>query len=180
LKNVTEQISVIEASRIISGDVLQSYLLDFNSSKLPALYHGGTSEATFSNERQILYKILFDMRNNVNDLKKFVCDLMTNSKQSFDMQSESAGLIQNLYKEGHSFINTPSGNITESKPFTQVQHDIEDTEEVVEESLSLADKEIEMIIKALEKYKAKRKNAAQELGISERTLYRKIKEYNLE
>lgn len=180
LKNVTEQISVIEERRLISGDILQSYLPDYNSIKLPAIYKGAAAESSFSSEREILYKILFDMRNDVNDLKKLVFELMTSSKQSFDIQSESAGIIQNLYKEGNAFINTSPSNIAESKPFTQVQHDIEDTEEVVEESLSLADKEIEMIQKALDKYKGKRKNAAQELGISERTLYRKIKEYNLD
>jgi transcriptional regulator with PAS, ATPase and Fis domain len=180
LKNVTEQISVIEERRMITADILQAYLPDYNTIKLPALYQGSAAETSFSNEREILYKILFDMRNDVNDLKKLVFDLMTSSKQSFDIQSESAGIIQNLYKEGNSFINTSGSTISDSKPFTQVQHDIEDTEEVVEESLSLAEKEIEMIRKALEKFKGKRKNAAQELGISERTLYRKIKEYNLE
>lgn len=180
LKNVTEQISVIEETRSITAPILQSYLPDFGTSKLPAIYKGESTEPSFASEREILYKILFDMRSDVNDLKKLVFDLLSSSKQSFDIQSESAGIIQNLYKEGSSFINAPTNKFSETKPFNPAQHEIQDTEEVVEESLSLSDKEIEMIKKALEKYKGKRKQAAQELGISERTLYRKIKEYNID
>jgi transcriptional regulator with PAS, ATPase and Fis domain len=181
LKNVTEQISVIEETRLITNDILYRYLPDYNASKLPTLYRGReTAEPTFANEREILYKILFDMRNDVNDLKKLVLDLLRNGKEGLDFHSETASIIQNLYSDGEPIINSPSQTSHENKTFSPDLPLIQDTEEILEESLSLMDKEIEMIKKALEKFKGKRKQAAQELGISERTLYRKIKEHNLD
>lgn len=181
LKNVTEQISVIEESRLVTADKLLHYLPDYNPTKLPALINKSTgTEPSFANEREILYKILFDMRNDVNDLKKLVLDMLQNGNQSVDVSRESAGIIKNLYKEEIPYISSPQHNEYEPKTYSQDHPHIQDTEEIVEESLSLADKEIEMIKKALEKYNGKRRQAAQELGISERTLYRKIKEYNLD
>jgi transcriptional regulator with PAS, ATPase and Fis domain len=181
LKNVTEQISVIEESRVINAEKLVQYLPDYNTTKLPALINkGGAAEASFSNEREILYKILFDMRNDVNDLKKLVLEMLQNGTSDIEFHSENAGIIKNLYKENIPFVETTPAPTIEAKTFNQDHTDIQDTEEIIEESLSLMDKEIEMIKKALEKYNGKRRNAAQELGISERTLYRKIKEYNLD
>jgi transcriptional regulator with PAS, ATPase and Fis domain len=181
LKNVTEQISVIEESRIITAEKLTQYLPDYNSTKLPALINkGATSENSFANEREILYKILFDMRNDFNDLKKLVLEMLQSGSSNIEFHSENAGIIKNLYKENIPFVETSPTPTIEAKAFNQDHNDIQDTEEIIEESLSLMDNEIEMIKKALEKYNGKRRNAAQELGISERTLYRKIKEYNLE
>jgi transcriptional regulator with PAS, ATPase and Fis domain len=181
LKNVTEQISVIEEARLISAEKLIKYLPDFNATKLPAVIaKTNAAEASFANEREILYKILFDMRNDFNDLKKLVLDLLQNDNANINFSRESAGIIKNLYKEDIPYV-TPTQTLEyDSKPFAQEHSHIQDTEEIFEESLSLADKEFEMIKKALDKFNGKRRQAAQELGISERTLYRKIKEYNLE
>jgi transcriptional regulator with PAS, ATPase and Fis domain len=180
LKNVTEQISVIEETRLITPEILHRYLPDYNSTKLPAIIKKGEdSDPSFANEREILYKILFDMRNDVNDLKKLVHDMLRSGHEGFDLHGEAAGIIQNLYSEGEPFIKPPTKVTHDGKSFAPDLPDIQDTEEIVEESLSLMDKEVEMIKKALERHKGKRKHAAQELGISERTLYRKIKEYDL-
>lgn len=181
LKNITEQISIIEETRNVTADVLMRYLPDYSSSKLPALYDkkGFVDEQTFASEREILYKILFDMRNDVNELKKLVLDLMHSNPDNIEIKQESAKILNNLYSNADSLI-TPVTVQVDTKPFVSNQVHIQDTEEIVEESLSLEDKEVEFIKKALEKHKGKRKVAAQELGISERTLYRKIKEYNIE
>lgn len=177
LKNVTEQISVIEENRVISEEKLLLYLPDYTDVKLPALYKN-IDERTFSSEREILYKVLFDMKNDMTDLKKLVFDLMQ-KRPGESMEPENVRLIQNLYptynEPGHSIDN---GIITDNNQ--KGSHRIVDTEEFVEESLSLEGNEVEMIKKALGRHKGKRKMAAQELGISERTLYRKLKEYNLD
>ncbi|HNX78696.1 MAG TPA: sigma-54 dependent transcriptional regulator [Prolixibacteraceae bacterium] len=183
LKNITEQISIIERNRDISGQVLRNYLPEENKSNLPALIHE-PHEKSFSSEREILYQVLFDMkkdtydiRKDMNDLKKLVLDLLHEHGEE-DLE-EHAPIIRKLYQ-------TEDGVITGKKGPTSIQietlgkESILDTEEFVEESLSLEDKEIELIRKALEKHGGKRKFAAQELGISERTLYRKIKEYDIE
>jgi transcriptional regulator with PAS, ATPase and Fis domain len=177
LKNITEQISIIEQTREISGAVLKNYLPLETSSNLPAIFPRN-EENTFSNEREILYKVLFDMKRDMTDLKKLVLDLIEN--REVPMSGEHSQIIRKLYKSDEgSFItdDAPSKQI-HIEPVGKVT--IQDTEEFIEESLSLEDKEIELIRKALEKYNGKRKYAAQELGISERTLYRKIKEYEIE
>lgn len=180
LKNVTEQISVIEENRVIGPEILQKYLPGYNSNKLPALIKGANNEPSFASEREILYKILFDMRNDVNDLKKLVLTMLDGDSEHTAHHEETKGIISNLYKGVDNLL--PKAHIlnTESNPIIHEQPIYHDTEEFTEESLSLIDKEREMIIRALDKYNGRRKNAAQELGISERTLYRKIKEYNLE
>lgn len=179
LKNITEQISVIEQERMITGEAMRSYLPMTASSRLPALYKG-VDEKTFSSEREILYQVLFDMKKDMNDLKKLVLDLMRDGNHPADFKAENAQLIHNLYnKDSGHFVPEPVPK--NPVQFERVNRDdIMDTEEFVEESLSLEDKEIELIRKALEKHKGKRKYAAQELGISERTLYRKIKEYEID
>ncbi|NOU19071.1 MAG: sigma-54-dependent Fis family transcriptional regulator [Bacteroidales bacterium] len=181
LKNITEQISIIEETRNVTPEVLMRYLPDYNSIKLPALLDkkGFVDEQTFSSEREILYKVLFDMRNDVNDLKKLVLDLLRSNPNDIEIKNESAKLLNNLYNTSDALI-TPVSVQVDSKSYTQNQANIQDTEEIVEESLSLENKEIEFIKKALDKHKGKRKMAAGELGISERTLYRKIKEHNID
>ncbi len=179
LKNITEQISIIEQNRTIDAAIMHSYIPQQYEQNLPALYKG-VDEKTFSSEREILYKILFDMKKDMNDLKKLVHEMLQNGGQPADFHGENAHLIQKLYHaEAGSFVPEPA--VSPKVSYEPVlKDDILDTEEYVEESLSLEDKEIELIRKALEKHKGKRKHAAQELGISERTLYRKIKEYQID
>ena len=181
LKNVTEQISIIESEREIRAATLKPYLPDYEGSRLPAIIKKD-DDKSFSSEREILYKILFDMKSDMNDLKKLVYDLIEHGDMNVAFDNPNARVIQNLIREKKNKVESPEITGTESVGFTphQARNDIQDTEEIVEESLSLADKEVEMIKKALEKYSGKRKLAAQELGISERTLYRKIKEYGIE
>lgn len=182
LKNIAEQISIIETEREITAATLQNYLPDYLSTQLPVLLGPG-GERAFSSEREILYKILFDMKNDMNDLKKLVLEMLHGDASSVNVSETSSRVIRNLLKEEgvtRGFLADDVDRI--ARPDAQTQssrHDIQDTVEVVEESLSLESKEIEMITKALEKYGGKRKLAAHELGISERTLYRKIKNYGL-
>lgn len=185
LKNITEQLSIIEQEREITAATLINYLPDFHKTRLPALIRGEhVSEESFNTEREILYKVLFDMKNDINDLKKLVGEIMEKGSTSREIQRDNEGIIKKLYA---TVDNMPAdaddliahhGQMQSSKKMEE--DDITDTEEIVEESLSLEDKEIELINKALEKHNGKRKYAAQDLGISERTLYRKIKEYNIE
>jgi transcriptional regulator with PAS, ATPase and Fis domain len=176
LKNLAEQISVIEESRTISATKLQLYLPD-NKGNLPAIIGTSKKENDFSNERDIMYKILFDMRNDINDLKKLTLDLL-NSENIEEVQQENHQLIEKIYgnKETKS-SNIEVLNIPQKIVGEKNYDFIETIEE--DESLSLQDKEIEMIKRSLEKNNNKRKLAASELGISERTLYRKIKQYDL-
>jgi len=179
LKNITEQISVIEQERIITEDVMRRYLPAGDSTHLPALYKT-KDEKNFSNEREILYQVLFDMKKDITDLKKLVFDLMENGNHPSDGKLDTQ-IINTLYhKKVTSPTNPESLLSVDHKSFTtEKQSNIEDTEEYIEESLSLQEKEVELIKKALEKHRGKRKYAAAELGISERTLYRKIKEYGI-
>ncbi len=174
LKNITEQISIIEQNRLINADTLLKYLPSSNSTRLPAIYKS-VDEKTFSSEREILYQVLFDMKKDVNDLKKLVNDIITDGPESINRHDERINQIRDIRD-----IEDNRNNIVEQHIVTQAQEPIiQDTEEFVEESLSLEDMEIELITKALEKHKGKRKYAAKDLGISERTLYRKIKEYDI-
>jgi len=180
LKNITEQISIIETAREITAVNLIHYLPSENIEILPALYNKGIDEKTFSSEREILYKILFDMKKDMNDLKKLVHELMQDGQPS-KTHEDNDQLIRKLYHEAADDFQSlhaatyPSPVVIKSAG----RENIQDTEEFVEESLSLEDKEIEMIRKSLDRNNGKRKMAARELGISERTLYRKIKEYKI-
>ena len=179
LKNITEQISVIETEREISMAVLRSYLPDLYEEKLPAIYNTPLDQKTFNTEREILYKILFDMKSDMNDLKKLVLEIMQKENIESDLNENNAQLLQKLYKDESPGLK-PKEFVKSSVDFPHHHEDtIQDTEEIIEESLSLEEKEKELITKALNKHNGKRKYAAEELGISERTLYRKIKEYNL-
>jgi len=174
LKNITEQISVIEQCRDIDAATLALYLPNNQVNNLPALYNKEEAK-TFSSEREILYQVLFDMKKDMNDLKRLVHDII--SKQDLNITEPVVDDDFPLFHEHKTTITQPSSQQGSIKiPNAQIQ----DTEEYVEESLSLLDIEKEMIKKALEKHHGKRKNAAQDLDISERTLYRKIKEYGLE
>ena len=175
LKNLAEQISIIEEERSVSSSKLKQYLPS-NNGNLPAII-GGEKETDFSNERDIMYKILFDMRNDINDLKKLTLDLIKNGNLE-EVQEEHQQLIKKMYENKEiqennvEVLNIPQNSSTE-KDYDFIETIEED------ESLSLQDKEIEMIKRSLEKNNNKRKLAAKELGISERTLYRKIKQYDL-
>jgi len=181
LKNITEQISIIESEREIVALNLRNYLPDYGGIKLPAVIKKD-EDKSFSSEREILYKILFDMKSDMNDLKKLVLDLIRHGEMDDSFHETNSRVLKNLFSEvkedtgAHNKTQTPPGEFTSHQNINNIQ----DTEEIIEESLSLADKEVEMIKKALEKYNGKRKMAATELGISERTLYRKIKEYGIE
>jgi transcriptional regulator with PAS, ATPase and Fis domain len=180
LKNITEQISIIESEREITGQTLSHYLPEYGNSKLPVVINKDYEKA-FASEREILYKILFDMKSDMTDLKKLVFDLMSKGNADIDFRENNSRVIKNLFGEAEQEFINENGNDEQSVELTHhAQRNIQDTEEVVEESLSLAGKEVEMIKKALEKFSGKRKLAANELGISERTLYRKIKEYGID
>jgi transcriptional regulator with PAS, ATPase and Fis domain len=175
LKNITEQISIIESDREIDEEDLRNYLPDYLPVKLPALYEKPVDEKTFNSEREILYKILFDMKTDMNDLKQLVAELMEKGIVDSEIHENNAGIIKKLYQSPE-----PQDPHSPIQANTDENGSIQDTEEIVEESLSLEDKEIELIKKALERHAGKRKYAAEELGISERTLYRKIKEHDIE
>jgi transcriptional regulator with PAS, ATPase and Fis domain len=178
LKNITEQMSVIEQVREIDDHILSKYLPDYQTTKLPVVYEKSVDERTFNSEREILYKILFDMKNDLNDLKGLVVEIMQKGVESDEVQQNHARTIQRLYKSSDITNETVVPQNTTTRR-TEVSN-IQDTEEIIEESLSLEEKEKELIIKALDKHQGKRKYAAEELGISERTLYRKIKEYKID
>ncbi len=181
LKNITEQISIIESDREIVASTLHHYLPDYGNVKLPALIKK-EEEKSFSSERELLYKILFDMKSDMNDLKKLVFDLIRRGDIDVNLNEGNSRVMSNLFREANG--ESDSTHDTDSSSASYSEHpgrnNIQDTEEIIEESLSLAEKEVEMIKKALDKFNGKRKLAANELGISERTLYRKIKEYGIE
>lgn len=190
LRNIAEQISVLEQERNISRETLRSYLQDVGSN-LPVVIETKRKESEFSNEREILYKVLFDMQRDLNDVKKLTLELLKNGNTT-KVQEEHSTLIDKMHsdtqrseeslptimedEEMSQENNVEVLNIPE-KASEDKYHFVEDI--VEEENLSLQEKELELIKKSLEKYKGKRKDAAEELGISERTLYRKIKQYDL-
>ncbi|CAM1360778.1 Sigma-54-dependent Fis family transcriptional regulator [Tenacibaculum litoreum] len=178
LKNIAEQVSIVEEDRFITPEKLVQYLPE-NRSNLPAVVGGKTtSQSDFANERDIMYKILFDMRNDINDLKKLTLDLMQ-SGNSEQVQEDNHRLIERIYQD-QDLSEASNIEVVQIPKSPSLQNDYDYAETIEEdESLSLQEKEIEMIKKSLEKNNGKRKLAAKELGISERTLYRKIKQYDL-
>ena len=192
LRNVAEQISVLEQNREVSYETLKHYLPDVGSN-LPAVINSKKAQSDFSSEREILYKVLFDMQRDVNDLKKLTLELMKTDNAA-KVQKEQSSLIDKIYSEekGHeqqlaSFAEDEDQEVQDvevvrvtSSPSEIKKGNYDFAEEIEEEeNLSLQEKELELIKKSLEKYNGKRKDAADELGISERTLYRKIKQYDL-
>lgn len=181
LRNVAEQLSVLEQDRAIGVDTLSLYLPNHDM-RLPAVVSPSSDKGSdFSSEREILYKVLFDMKSDLNDLKQLTLELM-NSSNTDQVRTENEGLIQKIYgnEQDQTERLLPSAN--EQKPYTPKTEDkFEYAEEIEEEeTLSLIEKELELIKKALERNHGKRKAAANELGISERTLYRKIKQFDLD
>ncbi|MEI6124639.1 MAG: sigma-54 dependent transcriptional regulator [Bacteroidota bacterium] len=177
LKNITEQISIIEKQRNINAQTLAKYLPQVNMSKLPVLLKNQNEQMELS-ERDILYRVLFEMRKDITELKHLVADILKDGNISPHMQDQKAQFLHNFNNDFEPDfkadvdvqIHPPDTIITESIQYP----------DVYEESLSLQQREMDLVKKALEKYHGKRRKAAQELGISERTLYRKIKEYDIE
>ena len=188
LKNITEQISIIETHREINSNILQRYLpaqpVDNRLPMLMGANGGNGGGKTFESEREILYQVLFDMRRDMTELKKLVNTLM--AERGVSTVPPTTAPVPYFQEPSYDVVqavpSTPTINITPVKHggVARVDDDIQDTEEYVEENLSLDEAEKEMIRKALERHHGRRKNAALDLKISERTLYRKIKEYGLE
>jgi DNA-binding NtrC family response regulator len=199
LRNVAEQISVLEKDRNISFQTLKNYLKDVGNN-LPAVIETKEKESDFSNERELLYKVLFDMQRDLNDVKKLTLELMKSGNIE-DVQEQHSTIINKMHSDTQNSEKTLA-NLSDSNHVAPVKNVevlniseslsdnyphpteesnnytyAEDIEE--EENLSIQEKELELIKKSLDKYQGKRKDAAEELGISERTLYRKIKQYNL-
>lgn len=191
LRNIAEQVSVLEENRTINAATLHGYLPTGVGTNLPAVIGKEKKEGDFSTEREILYKVLFDMKGDLNDLKKLTLELLKESDTE-KVQEENETLIRKIYGKNEEPVESHEGDLTEVLQLpnsveenvatvSQVQEDryhfAEEIQE--EETLSLQEKEIELIKKSLERNRGKRKAAAAELGISERTLYRKIKQYDL-
>ncbi len=179
LKNLTEQISIIEKNRLIDADVLLKYMPQAHSSDLPVLYKG--DDASRISERELLYKVLFDMKKDMTDLKQLVMNLLRSEDAISNEMGDNMHLIRRLYQDFELTKEQPTPMVVGPDTSLHVaeQETFEEPEEITE-SLSLLDHEKGFIRKALTKHDGKRKDAARELGISERTLYRKIKEYNLD
>lgn len=190
LRNVAEQLSVLEKNREISPELIKSYLPNSNS-QLPAIFKEDTKGNDFSSEREILYKVLFDMKNDLNDLKKITHDLI-NDENIGSTNKKNKAIIKKMYQENDEINDQDfkkDRKSYEAVPLDTVKNDLKNEVEkdkyeyaetiVEEETLSLLEKEIEMIKRALLRSKGRRKLAAKELGISERTLYRKIKQFDL-
>ncbi|MBP6304236.1 MAG: sigma-54-dependent Fis family transcriptional regulator [Bacteroidia bacterium] len=191
LKNITEQLSVLEENRNITGETMLRYLPEERTT-LPTLSTASSSENGFS-ERDIFYKVLYDMRKDVSDLKKLVVGLIQHTANRDEFIAHNQDLIGTLFNNqevatpltapiqmAESPVSTPTTPFIVTYPKEHMIEASEALSDTVTESLSLEHKEIEMIRKALDKHKGRRKRAADELGISERTLYRKIKQYNIE
>lgn len=182
LKNITEQISIIEQDRHITSDVIRKYLPKDSFSELPVLYKGQEKEAM--TDRDLLYKVLFDMKKDINDLKRVVVEIMRDRGGApSNLDQQDSQLVKKYFEDvDEDSYESSQDNANDDIHITHPQGDegapIEHSE-VLEESLSLQKKEVDLIKKALGKHNGKRKAAARELGISERTLYRKIKEYNI-
>lgn len=187
LRNIAEQVSVLEHNRMVDAVTLQGYLPNIGNN-LPAVINSTKSDSDFSNEREILYKVLFDMKADLNDVKKLTMELMR-SGNSQQVQKENEDLINKIYSSDDEVdipepqqdtvevLRIPQESKSSYKDDTETYDYIQDITE--EETLSIHEKELELIKKSLERNQGKRKLAAKELGISERTLYRKIKQFDL-
>ncbi len=178
LKNITEQISVIEKTRDINAEILLKYLPLVQNSSVPMLLNNsGSSE--FS-ERDLLYKVLFEMKKDLTDLKKIVVDIINSDGNiNNDILNNNSQTLQKLYHDVQTSDNNETTAIQVHQPVVKQKEIVQMPPIEIEDSLSLEDKELELIKRALQKHKGRRKNAAKELGISERTLYRKINEHSI-
>ncbi|MBC7887035.1 MAG: sigma-54-dependent Fis family transcriptional regulator [Ferruginibacter sp.] len=184
LKNIAEQISVLSKEKNISAKELKAFLPENNFNRLPVLVGGkaALSQQEFANEREILYKLFFDMKKDVNELKKMFFEILQNPGigQNIPMYNNHNNNIETMLPEHMASVSANNfGQSSQPVFISQKGEDIHH-HEAIEESLSIMDKEKELIIKALKKHKGKRKDASSDLGISERTLYRKLKEYDIE
>ncbi len=183
LKNIAEQISVLSKEKQIEEKDLSKFLQPQNSNRLPALLHSHGASENFSNEREILYKLFFDMKKDVNELKKMFLEILQNPSitQNQEILNELKEVkAHDLTQTAPMTIGVHSNPTHHSMPIPFSSHNVFQENVVVEESLNIMEKEKELIIKSLKKHKGKRKDASLELGISERTLYRKLKEYDIE
>ena len=181
LKNIAEQISVLSKDKSVSADQFRGFLPETHYDRLPVLAGTGTSvsHAEFANEREILYKLFFDMKKDVNELKKMFFDILQNPAHAAPVFNNENHQVHNeIYPASNGANTLISGNPSVILPGRS--SNVIQPHEEVEESLSIMDKEKELIIKALKKHRGKRKDASLDLGISERTLYRKLKEYDIE
>ncbi len=182
LKNLAEQISVLSKDKNVTGEQLRGFLPNNNNPRLPVLAsnsnNGENNQSEFANEREILYKLFFDMKKDVNELKKMFFDILQTPSQ---VSTTASFANDNNFREIQTVNTNTNYNNNNVQPVI-LQHDNNNIQlhEDVEESLSIMDKEKELIIKALKKHRGKRKDASKNLGISERTLYRKLKEYDIE
>lgn len=181
LKNLVEQLSVIETAREIDGMILSSYLQPITEKSSFLVKNDQTQESI--SERELMYKFLFDMKKDLTELKKLVLEVVNNGAGA-SLNQDQAAIVNRIYQDVYEDIPVstrilPSGQSNETHSNYPVLPETFEVHEEIEESLSLEDREKELIQKALEKHRGKRKYAALELGISERTLYRKIKEYQL-
>jgi transcriptional regulator with PAS, ATPase and Fis domain len=175
LKNFTEQISIIERNRSLSAATLQRYLPETTRRDLPVLFKDGHKGNEMS-ERELLYKVLFDMRRDITDLKKLVGEIIGHDEVANHFQSSDAHAPEHLlhepqHQDGNRVVVHDRNQSVDDELFVHG--------EILEESLSLQERELELISRALTKHEGRRRNAAKELGISERTLYRKIREYGI-
>lgn len=184
LKNIAEQISVLSKEKSINAEQLSGFLPAPTTNRLPALSGGpgAVSQAEFANEREILYKLFFDMKKDVNELKKMFFDLVQHPPMGqhvpvYDAEHANLTTLTDVTPSINNHFSTPSPSVIVRSGHDS--HSIQQHEDV-EESLSIIDKEKELIIKALKKHRGKRRDASIDLGISERTLYRKLKEYDIE
>ncbi|CAN5875753.1 sigma-54-dependent Fis family transcriptional regulator [soil metagenome] len=185
LKNMAEQISVLSKDKTVNAEHLKTFLPEHNYSRLPVLVggSGSVSQTEFANEREILYKLFFDMKKDVNELKKMFYDLLQNPSMAkhapvFSQDNGNGNMVKELNvtsNNNNNYSQNQSAVLLHNNDKSAIQH-----HEDVEESLSIIDKEKELIIKALKKHRGKRRDASLDLGISERTLYRKLKEYDIE
>jgi len=188
LKNIAEQLSVLSTNQVITATDLQRFLPEKNINRLPVLAASQHSNGEFNNEREILYKLFFDMKKDVTELKKMFLEILKNpslaSNTAESLQRDfalngneyAAPVLSNMQQTATLPVNMQQGNQPVILPHKEDIHEHEE----VEESLNIMDKERELIIKALKKHRGKRKDAASDLGISERTLYRKLKEYDID
>lgn len=190
LKNIAEQLSVLSINQLITAADLQRFLPEKNVNRLPVLASSQNMHGEFNNEREILYKLFFDMKKDVTELKKMFLEILKNPALANNAANFTAESLQNDYSVNGNDYNTavlsntqatalPVNTQQANQPVILSGKDEIHEHEEVEESLNIMDKEHELIIKALKKHRGKRKDAALDLGISERTLYRKLKEYDI-
>ncbi len=178
LKNIAEQISVLATDKHVTAKEIARFLPEGSSNRLPVLAHGNGETHEFNNEREILYKLFFDMKRDVTELKRLFFEVLQNPSVAHQNPS-FMNEVKELQTHDMAQPVLVTSNAPAAQPVIMHNNDIQDHEEV-EESLNIMDKEKELIIKALKKHRGKRKDAAMDLGISERTLYRKLKEYDID